>query len=101
MRTVRFSREQWIVGGVFGLFLAALAILSWDAFVFYRAADAVPAADNASVREGTALEHDIGGVIKQLDERAAKSAAIAPIEVPSPVVAPLPAATATPSEVIK
>ena len=98
---IHFSREQWIIGSVFGLFLVALAILGWDAFVFYRTTDAVPAADNASAREGTALGHDIGDVIKQLDERAAKSAAIAPIEVPSPVVAPLPAATATPSGVIK
>ena len=92
MRAVHISREQWIIAGVCGLFLVALVMVSWDAFVFYRAAEITVTAGDTAVREGKTFERDIDAVIKLLDDRAAQFARLT-----APRSSPL-AATTTPPQ---
>lgn len=67
-----FSREQYIMGGCILYFLIALALLGYDAAIFYqdvlnRAAGAPPS--SAQLRFS---ERDIDEIIALLDEREKK-----------------------------
>ena len=95
MHIVHLNREQWVVAGVCAIVLLALAMLSWDALVFYRAADVAITIGSATARETKPLERDIDSVITLLNDRAAKFAALAP---PSPSPA---TATTTPPHAVK
>lgn len=68
---LRFSRENFLILGIFLLILLMFSLLFWDGYLFYRVT--VKKTDTQSInKEWQQPEHSLDEVLKLLDKRRKK-----------------------------